>query len=212
MPMQQVMYVSFPYVAGLTERISKSLSTDYPHIKISARQHNIVEKFHTRVKDPKNKKDVNNIVYNIPCSNCTGCYIGMTKNKLGQRIAGHQSHVNKLETLLAADANDEQIEDLKTKTAMIEHCITQQHRFNFEETKVVDHSRNTNTLAFLEMCHIYNTPNTVNRRTDVDNLNTAYAAILHTLKAKSINAQKGMSTLPNCIQDCSPHNNSQNPP
>lgn len=189
-------YKSLPYIPGLTERITKLLKKEYPQVTIAPKQYNTVKGFHTKVKDPKNHKDKNNIIYNIPCNNCPSSYIGMTRNKLSQRLSGHQSHVNKLDTLLNTSNNESHINDLKLKTAMIEHCITHEHRFNFDKTRIVDHSNNTQTLSFLEMCHIYNTPNTVNRREDVDNLNTAYAAILHTLNTKTIYAQQDMPTMP----------------
>lgn len=76
---------------------------------------------------------------------------------------------------------DTEIITLGEKTALIKHCIDNDHSFNLDRTTVIDSSRNTNTLTFLEMCHIVNTPNTVNHRTDIDGLNTTYAAILKTI-------------------------------
>ncbi|XP_062704907.1 circumsporozoite protein-like [Aedes albopictus] len=184
-----IQYRSFTYIPGLTEQLTKTISTDYPHIRLANRQNHKIGNLHTKIKDPKNKLDQNNVIYNIPCNDCQKCYIGMTQNKLCTRLTGHKTHVNKLEQYLQYVDNRMQLEELKSKTALIEHCIEHEHRFNFENTKIVDRSPHTNTLAFLEMCHIYNTDNTVNRRVDVSGLNTTYAAILHTIKARTNNPQ-----------------------
>lgn len=107
----------------------------------------------------------------------------MTQNKLCTRLAGHKTHIKKLENYLQnVENNNMQIAELRGRTALMEHAIDYQHTFNLDQTKIVDRSNKTNTLAFLEMCHIYNTEHTVNRRIDVYGINTAYAAILHTIK------------------------------
>ena len=53
--------------------------------------------------------------------------------------------------------------------------------------KILDSSLKHENLEFLEMCHIYNADSAVNKRKDVDNLNTAYAAVLHTIKYSTTN-------------------------
>lgn len=107
----------------------------------------------------------------------------MTQNKLKTRLYGHKTHINKLNRLkeLGNTNIDTEMITLGEKTALIKHCIDNDHSFNLDRTTVIDSSRNTNTLTFLEMCHIVNTPNTVNHRTDIDGLNTTYAAILKTI-------------------------------
>ena len=182
----QPQYRSVPYFANLTERITKSLSADYPHIKIACKHHNTVRQFYTSIKDPIDTKDKTNVVYKIPCGNCESSYIGMTKNKLYTRLSGHKSNLNKLEQILNHEIDQTQhLEELKGKTALIEHCINKDHRFNLDRATIVDHTLNFHALAFLEMCHIYNTPHTVNKRVDVEGLNTAYAGVLHLVKAKT---------------------------
>lgn len=119
----------------------------------------------------------------------------MTQNKLCTRLAGHKTHMRKLEQYLQnVENSDIQIADLRGRTALMEHAIDHQHKFNLERTKIVDRSNSKNTLAFLEMGHIFNTQHTVNRRVDVEGLNTAYAGLLHTIKLKSNQTQ---STSPN---------------
>lgn len=99
---------------------------------------------------------------------------------------GHQSYINTLEKKLAQgyQYTDVEVQQLREKTAMIEHCIQHQHRFNLKQPRIIDHSYKTSALPVLEMCHITTTPNTVNRRTDIDGLSCAYANLLSTVAAR----------------------------
>lgn len=110
----------------------------------------------------------------------------MTKNKLKMRLAGHISQINKLDQLLELGYTNTcgEIICLREKTALSAHCVDTQHRFEFHNTTIIDHSNKAQILPFLEMCNIVNTAHTINRRTDTDGLNSMYAGILHTLKTK----------------------------
>ena len=126
----------------------------------------------------------NNVIYSIPCKDCQSQYIGMTRNKLKTRLYGHQSNVNKLESLLESGHtySDQAVLQLSEKTALIEHCVSQEHRFALEKAEIVDQTFHAHALPMLECFHIYNTPQTVNRRTDTEGINSSYAGILHTLR------------------------------
>ena len=194
---KQQNYRSVPYIAQLTERLTKMLATDYTHLKFACKHHNTVRQFFTAVKDPTDSKDQTNVIYKIPCGNCKCSYIGMTTNKLCTRLAGHKSNVNKLEQTLKLDTDRTQkLEELKGRTALIEHCINKDHRFNLEGTTIIDRTLQIHTLPFLEMCHIYNTPNTVNRRVDIDGLNTAYAGVLHMMKTNTQKQKRSTTSSP----------------
>ncbi|XP_062710829.1 uncharacterized protein LOC134288912 [Aedes albopictus] len=182
-PPDQKMYRSIPYIPSLSERISKILKKDYPNVVIATRQIRTIKTIHTKVKFPTSKEDKSNIIYKIPCNNCESCYIGMTKNSLRKRLAGHKSNINKLEKMLNENHTNTALTALaETTTALIKHCIQSQHKFDLDRTEIIDHSNKTTTLPFLEMCHITNTNHTVNKRTDVEGLNTTYAALLHSIK------------------------------
>ncbi|XP_062714712.1 uncharacterized protein LOC134291229 [Aedes albopictus] len=178
-------YRSIPYIPALSQRITKILTKDYPNISITTRQHRTINQLHTKVKYPVRKTEINNVIYKIPCNDCESCYIGMTKNNLGKRLTGHKSNVNKLDKLMNdSQTNTEAAKTtlIETTTALIQHCIEHNHRFNLDQTQIIDHSYKQTTLPFLEMCHITNTDKTVNKRTDVDRLSTTYAAVLHSIK------------------------------
>lgn len=71
---------------------------------------------------------------------------------------------------------------LKEKTALLQHCLEEEHQFAFDRTKIVDQHRRSSALPILEVCHIVNTDHTVNKRSDVDYLSSQYAGVLHTIR------------------------------
>ncbi|XP_062711065.1 uncharacterized protein LOC134289085 [Aedes albopictus] len=169
-----VTYRSMPHIPMLTRTISNILKKDYNNVKIATRNIKTTKTLLKPVKDPIPPLDQNNVIYSIPCNDCNNVYIGMTTNHLKRRICGHRSDINKL----VNQASD----NTQAKTALTQHITTEQHTFNLDNTKIVDRTFRSTALPMLEMCHIQNTPNTVNYRTDVDGLNTTYAGILHTIK------------------------------
>ncbi|XP_021694415.1 uncharacterized protein LOC110674665 [Aedes aegypti] len=171
----EVKYRSMPNIPLLTRTISTILKKDYSQIKIATRNIKTVKSLLKPVKDPILQSEQHNIIYRIPCNNCDNVYIGMTTNHLKKRISGHKSDINKI-------ANTPTDSNIHAKTALIQHIIDHHHTFNLDSTTIVDRTLRSSALPMLEMCHIHNTPKTVNFRTDVDGLNTAYAGILHTIK------------------------------
>ena len=177
-----IVYRSIPHIPGLTKRITKILSTSHPMVKISTRNLNTISNLHSRIKDTVPTLYHHSVVYRVKYE-CNRHYIGMTKNLLKDRLAGHRSNVNALEQLITAGTtpNDTKMMDLKGKTALISHCIDHNHRFELNTAEILDHTHKISSLPLLEMIHIYNDSNCVNKRTDVEHLNSTYAGILHAI-------------------------------
>ena len=55
----------------------------------------------------------------------------------------------------------------------------QDHTFNFDNIKIVDRADNYKTWMILEMKHIASNPNSINQRTDTDNLSVFYMSLLN---------------------------------
>lgn len=172
----EITYRSMVNIPVLSSTLTSILKKDYPQVKVALRTTKTTRNLLRPVKDPIDPLQQNNVIYTIPCNDCDRSYIGMTKNQLKTRISGHRSNVNKY-SQYANFSNDN-----SPKTALIQHMIDHQHSFNLSNTKIIDRSYRSSDLPILEMCHIHNTPNTVNYRTDVENLNTTYAGILHTYR------------------------------
>ncbi|XP_062716162.1 uncharacterized protein LOC134291848 [Aedes albopictus] len=177
-------YRSIPYIHGLTPAIKKIISNSGLVMGISHSNKNTVGNLYRSAKDPIPALNKNNAIYRIDCRDCPSTYIGMTTNKLRTRMYGHQTHVNTLEARLAEGYHytDPEIQQLQEKSALMDHCINHQHRFNIQQPTIVDITYKSQALQVLEMCHIATTSNTVNHRTDTDNLSCAYANLLSTIK------------------------------
>lgn len=155
-------------------------------MKIAHRKVNTVGHLHTKVKDRLDPMLQHNVIYQIPCNDCEYSYIGMTTNRLKKRLSGHQSNINQLNRLrdLGYTNTDQAMIQQSTKTALTEHCVREDHRFALQRTRIIDRTYNRSTLPLLECFHIYNTPHTVNHRTDVEGLSAIYSGLLRTIATK----------------------------
>ncbi|XP_055543585.1 uncharacterized protein LOC129729127 [Wyeomyia smithii] len=181
-------YKPLIYVQNLCSRLTKLFRTDLPNTTLATRNERTVGAMFTNMKDKLAAENQHNVIYRISCGNCKAFYVGLTTTQLKKRLSNHRSNINKLEQLLnqehTRDTNTHEIAHLKEKTALLQHSIDSNHRFNLEKTIILDHHRRPSALPILEVCHIMNTEHTVNKRTDVDCLSSTYAGILHTLKTK----------------------------
>ena len=104
------------------------------------------------------------VVYNIPCRDCTATYIDTTKRPLKTRIHEHKRDVY--------NPPDEW-------TALTKHAWEQDHTFNFGNIQIVDRADKHKKRIILEMTHIASNPNSINQRTDTDNLSVFYMSLLN---------------------------------
>ncbi|XP_055539553.1 uncharacterized protein LOC129726638 [Wyeomyia smithii] len=180
------MYRSITNIPQLNTAISRILSSDFPQIRLAYRPIGTIKQLLPPIKDPVPSTQRSCVIYSIPCTDCQMCYIGMTRNQLKTRLSGHKSNINKYASLIenrSANSNtDNDIAALSEKTALIQHAIQLQHNFDLTKTTILDYTQRATALPILEMCHITNTTSTVNHRTDVDQLSTTYAGLLHTIK------------------------------
>ncbi|XP_058458656.1 uncharacterized protein LOC131435122 [Malaya genurostris] len=182
---RNTIYRSIPHINQLTTAISTYLKKDYPFIKLAPKTIHTKNKYLPPIKDPVPTLQQARVIYSIPCNTCDKCYIGMTSNQLKVRLSGHKSNITKYLKLMSDRPGDidSEIAKLKEKTALVDHVIRYQHNFDLSQTKIIDRSFKSTSLPILEMCHIVNTPNTINHRTDIDGLSTTYAGVLHTVKS-----------------------------
>ncbi|XP_062701697.1 uncharacterized protein LOC134285243 [Aedes albopictus] len=178
----ETVFRSLTNIDGLSQQIIKTLRREYP-TRIATKTTNTVGAILPQIKDKTPNDEQSNIIYKINCDNCDGCYIGMTTTKLKTRISGHRSNVRRLTTLREAGHTnaDAAIISIREKTALVDHAAENDHVFRLDDVKILDRTQKPSNLPILESCHIYNTPHTVNKRTDTDNLNVVYAGLLHSI-------------------------------
>ncbi|XP_058830393.1 uncharacterized protein LOC131689363 [Topomyia yanbarensis] len=132
---EPTIYKPIPFIHGLTQMIRKTLHRNIPNLKTAPSNRYTVKSLLPTAKDPLLQMQKNNIIYKIACFNCDQYYIGMSRNQLKTRMYGHQSLINKLDQRLADGQkyDDNQIQELKERTALMEHCISHQHRFDLKK-------------------------------------------------------------------------------
>ncbi len=91
----------------------------------------------------------------------------MSTNTLNERLYGHQSSLNKLDRA----ETPEEIEKAIEATALVKHEHTTGHKFDLQQARVLK-------LPVLEMLEIGSHPKTVNLKSDTNNLNKNYTAIV----------------------------------
>jgi len=166
-------YVSIPYIKGFTENIKKTFKDyDIKEIKIASKPINkINDQIFSKLKDkiPEDKQTC--LVYQINCTDCNKIYIGQTKQYIKNRINQHKSNTTS------------KIKAQNEKTALSKHSTQLNHKFNFNQFKILEKEANRKKREFKESLHIsLNNHNTINDKTDMKNLNLIYASTLNKLK------------------------------
>jgi len=166
-------FLSVPYIKGLSEQIKKLLKDyDFHDIKIADKPINKLNtSIYSQLKDsiPKEKKTC--VVYQVDCGDCDKIYIGQTKQYIKTRISQHKS------TTVSTKKSQ------NTKTALAKHSINTRHTFNFTDVKILDKETHRRKRELKEALHIcLNSQTVVNDKSDMHNLNHFYANTLHSLK------------------------------
>ena len=71
------------------------------------------------------------VVYQIPCRDCTGIYIGETGRAYKTRLAEHKKDL-KPANLAKVDDNN-----FNKKTALVKHVIAKDHRVDWDHSKIL---------------------------------------------------------------------------
>ncbi|XP_055604628.1 uncharacterized protein LOC129752865 [Uranotaenia lowii] len=177
----QIRYFPLTFIPNLSSHISKILKTDYAEIHIANCIPKPLGMLLPRAKDPIASSETPNIIYSIPCSSCPKQYIGMSRNNLKTRLVGHKSNIKKYEQLSTRDSTQTNTEKARMRencTALLAHIIDEGHTMDLKKARVIDRTRRSSALPILKMCHIYTNTNTLNFKTDVNNLSSTYANIL----------------------------------
>lgn len=104
-----------------------------------------------------------NTIYKIDCRDCNGCYIGQTKQYTHKRMKEHKKSLHNIEN----------------NTALTQHCHNNQHQFDFDNFEILDEVPNLSQRLFHEMFHIKKNTNSVNFRTDIENLSNIYSTLIN---------------------------------
>ena len=134
-----------PYIAGTSEIIKRTLA---PHnIKCTFYSTETLRRQLSKPKDtiPLDKR--NNVVYKIPCKDCSATYIGESKRSFGVRYKEHNRAVRNGDT---------------DKNEIADHCWENDHEMNWDERKVIDTEAYIKDRKIKETIHSLKDENHIN--------------------------------------------------
>ena len=160
---QPLVCAIIPYIPNLSYTIKNILMTagiDRVTFKIN----NKLETYFTKLKDQLRKETFDNVIYKIPCGACNKMYIGQTANALKTRLQRHQSDIR----------------NNKKDTALCQHVLETKHIPDFSKTEIIHRGVKIKKKRLtLESLNILLNQNTMNFRTDTENINSTYKFIIH---------------------------------
>ena len=136
-------YAVLPYIKGLTEPLKRTLGKH--DIKVFSKPVTTLQQQFLSLKHRPTMEEQTNIIYKIPCKDCSWSYIGETGRSLKTRKSEHVRNV----------------EHCKKGSNVAKHAWTHDHVIDFKNSKVID-SGSHRTRKTLESWHTALTNNADN--------------------------------------------------
>lgn len=133
-----------PYMSSVSEKLAGALNP-YGLTVVSSNSSNLSE-FKTPLKAKTPKEKVSNVVYQIPCKDCQGVYIGQSSQYVHKRMDGHKF--------------------AQEKTALKQHIKEKTHSFDFQNVRILKREKSEQVRLGLEGLCILKEKNAVNSRTE----------------------------------------------
>nr|XP_022911173.1 uncharacterized protein LOC111422201 [Onthophagus taurus] len=161
LPGPRTHFVKIPFVPRLTDKLVSVLRCD--SVRFAKCNSLPLSTCFSRTKDLVPKGLQSNVIYRVPCNNCEKTYIGTTSQYFDARIKQHKRD---------CQSRDE------NKSALVHHHVLSGHHFNFENSQIVDKESIYSKRLFLEMFYINKEVNSLNFRTDTQNLSSIYSYLV----------------------------------
>ena len=110
-----------------------------------------------------------NVIYKIPCSNCSSSYIGETLQHLSKRVTRHKSDEKK--------HKKDNSKSLVDGTALAQHARDKNHSFDFDNILILAKENNIKKRKIREIVEILKN-DTCNFKSDSQNLCAMYGDVL----------------------------------
>ncbi|XP_044759757.1 uncharacterized protein LOC123317345 [Coccinella septempunctata] len=168
---ETIRYCSIPNIRTLTTKIKKCFNNRY-NIRVITKNQKTVANLYSRLKYPIPKNLRTNVIYQIKCMDCDNTYVGQTSQLIKNRITLHRSDIR---------LNNR-------RCALSIHANEKDHKINLEDVEILDSERNYKKRTVLEMIHIRDQPNPINKKTDTSNLSNIYTYLLSLKKEPLYNS------------------------
>ena len=164
-------FFSIPYIPTLSEKIKNIFKSE--NVQISFKNHNSIYKnFFSKLKEKNEKLQNSKLVYKIDCKNCDATYVGQTSQYLSIRLKQHSYDVQKHKKYFYPNSN---------LTSLVQHSSNNKHEFDFNNPSILIQEPNYFKRIFLEMVYIKKFKNSINKRTDIENLSNIYNNLIERL-------------------------------
>ena len=135
--------VVVPYVAGLTERVSRVFRKH--GFSTVSKPHRTLRNMLVHPKDKLDPLQKAEAVYEIPCADCPKSYIGETGRSFGVRLQEHQKEVQKFELKQYTRATRKSSTTEQHKSAITDHVVGTNHNIEWDQAKVIDRESDKTT-------------------------------------------------------------------
>jgi len=89
-------------------------------------------------KDKVNDEEKTELIYCVPCKNCSSSYVEETGWKFGLRIKEHKKEVDSFTAGTQTRASRARESSVTHKSAIIDHAMEENHVIDWDKAKVVD--------------------------------------------------------------------------
>lgn len=163
-------YIGCNYINNLSENLSKLFQKYNKDSTIAYKTNNNVKQLHNGKKDSINKMEKSGLIYSMDCTQCEKLYVGQTGQFLEKRMYQHQQDYKNRQKLAQ-----------KHHTAAIDHSLSTGHSFDYKNPKILHMEKLFSRRNTLEMIYIKkHQENTVNIRTEIEKLSSAYHQLIIT--------------------------------
>ena len=126
-----------PYVRGVSKRIERKCRK--LGIRTTFKLKGTIREALVRTKEPQPEWKKKGVIYQVPCGDCNSIYIGETERTLEKRISEHKAVVKR--------------HDEKNGIAVL--AWNNQHKVDWQETKVLQTETNYSKRRTMEAVHIH---------------------------------------------------------
>ena len=139
--------VVVPYVKGLSETFARILKSH--SIATANCSHRTLRNFVVYPKDKVKDEEKTDLIYRVPCKNCSSSYVGETGRMFGLRIKEHKKEADSFTAGTQTRASRSSESSVTHKSAITDHAVEENHVIDWDKAKVVDREAQRQTTHSL---------------------------------------------------------------
>jgi len=128
--------VVIPYLENVSEDVARIMRKH--NVPVAMKPYKSLKSVLVHPKDKKEKEDLTECVYKVPCANCDKNYIGKTGKKFGVRLQEHRTEVeSKTGRTFTRSLRASSLTECN-KSALTDHATQENHVINWSQATVMD--------------------------------------------------------------------------